>query len=368
MHRIDTSTAQVDKFGTGKNGFTGGNPQTGSLPTALDQDYCDSIQEEICSVIESVGITLDKDNNQQLLGALHAAFAKLASPAFSGAPTAPTAGFGVTTTQIANMTALHAAKSALSGVYSVSGTNSLTVSAAGALVYMTGGTTFTTTLPTGSLLALGQTITLANYSTVDQAVAANGANIIFGGPIAGSVSSISIKPGASIILVSRGNGEWDIIGGTNAVQYASKLGLVSPELSGTPTAPTAAAGTNSTQLATTAFVNSAVNSATASGLLEQTGRLTIPMLIGGVARTIYIMWGRTAASADAEDTVWTVNFPSAFPTTFLTGQVSLRYPASIDGNSAAYFYNESTSGMNIRLDKYSNAVAGFVAHWLVIGY
>ncbi|HHH0832373.1 TPA: hypothetical protein ACPY5W_004314, partial [Yersinia enterocolitica] len=26
MHRIDTPTAQVDKFGAGKNGFTRGNP------------------------------------------------------------------------------------------------------------------------------------------------------------------------------------------------------------------------------------------------------------------------------------------------------------------------------------------------------
>ncbi|EOK6286159.1 hypothetical protein M8806_22220, partial [Escherichia coli] len=28
MHRIDTKTAQKDKFGAGKNGFTRGNPQT----------------------------------------------------------------------------------------------------------------------------------------------------------------------------------------------------------------------------------------------------------------------------------------------------------------------------------------------------
>lgn len=45
MHRIDTPTAQVDKFGAGKNGFTAGNPQTGELPTALDQDFFDSVQE-----------------------------------------------------------------------------------------------------------------------------------------------------------------------------------------------------------------------------------------------------------------------------------------------------------------------------------
>jgi len=70
MHRIDTSTAQKDKFGAGKNGFTGGNPQTGELPTALDADYFDSLQEEISSVIEAAGLTLSKAANSQLKDAI----------------------------------------------------------------------------------------------------------------------------------------------------------------------------------------------------------------------------------------------------------------------------------------------------------
>lgn len=70
MHRIDTTTAQKDKFGSGKNGFTGGNPQTGELPTALDADFFDSIQEEIATVIEAAGISLAKANNAQLLAAM----------------------------------------------------------------------------------------------------------------------------------------------------------------------------------------------------------------------------------------------------------------------------------------------------------
>ena len=44
MHRIDTPTAQRDKFGQGKNGFTRGNPQTGTPATQLDYLYCDAIQ------------------------------------------------------------------------------------------------------------------------------------------------------------------------------------------------------------------------------------------------------------------------------------------------------------------------------------
>lgn len=70
MHRIDTSTAQKDKFGAGKNGFTGGNPQTGELPTALDQDFFDSLQEEIARLIESAGLLLSKSNNDQLQEAI----------------------------------------------------------------------------------------------------------------------------------------------------------------------------------------------------------------------------------------------------------------------------------------------------------
>jgi hypothetical protein len=72
MHRIDTSTAQVDKFGSGKNGFTGGNPQTGVLPTALDADYFDTLQEELAGVIEAAGITLNKSSNSQLTAAIKA--------------------------------------------------------------------------------------------------------------------------------------------------------------------------------------------------------------------------------------------------------------------------------------------------------
>ncbi|MFK3932234.1 hypothetical protein ACI2JB_01375 [Pantoea agglomerans] len=74
MHRIDTSTAQKDKFGAGKNGFTGGNPQTGELPTALDQNFFDSVQEEICGVIEGGGIALNKADRGQMLKALKALF------------------------------------------------------------------------------------------------------------------------------------------------------------------------------------------------------------------------------------------------------------------------------------------------------
>ena len=72
MHRIDTKPAQKDKFGAGKNGFTRGNPQTGTPATDLDDDYFDMLQEELCSVVEASGASLEKGRHDQLLTALRA--------------------------------------------------------------------------------------------------------------------------------------------------------------------------------------------------------------------------------------------------------------------------------------------------------
>ncbi|MEG6014305.1 pyocin knob domain-containing protein [Enterobacter hormaechei] len=66
MHRIDTPTAQADKFGPGKNGFTNGDPATGRRATDLNSDMWDAVQEEICNVVEKSGLALNKDQHDQL--------------------------------------------------------------------------------------------------------------------------------------------------------------------------------------------------------------------------------------------------------------------------------------------------------------
>lgn len=72
MHRIDTPSRQKDKFGAGKDGFTQGDPQTGTQATQISEKFLDSIQEEIASVIEDTdsGATLDKSKNNQLVTAI----------------------------------------------------------------------------------------------------------------------------------------------------------------------------------------------------------------------------------------------------------------------------------------------------------
>ena len=59
-------------------------------------------------------------------------------------------------------------------------------------------------------------------------------------------------------------------------EVAAKADIASPTFTGTPAAPTAAAGTNTTQLATTAFVKTAINGlAVDSDVVHKTGDETI---------------------------------------------------------------------------------------------
>jgi hypothetical protein len=66
-----------------------------------------------------------------------------------------------------------------------------------------------------------------------------------------------------------------------ASAISSKADLNSPALTGTPTAPTAASGTNTTQVATTAFVKSAVDASFTTGMI---------MMWSGTIATIPTGW------------------------------------------------------------------------------
>jgi len=76
MHRIDHPTAvpsQPPAETAGHPGFfTSGSPMSELTATIVTADWANSVQEEISSVIEDAGISLDKTNNRQLLQALNA--------------------------------------------------------------------------------------------------------------------------------------------------------------------------------------------------------------------------------------------------------------------------------------------------------
>ncbi|MDE5878555.1 MAG: hypothetical protein K2G99_00755, partial [Desulfovibrio sp.] len=65
MHRIDSTTATPD------NRFTEGDPTIPVAATTVTADWLNAVQEELCAVIAEAMFPLDKENNSQLLQALH---------------------------------------------------------------------------------------------------------------------------------------------------------------------------------------------------------------------------------------------------------------------------------------------------------
>jgi hypothetical protein len=199
--------------------------------------------------------------------------ANIASPTFTGTPTAPTATPGTNTTQIATTAFVTAAVSASTGATwgSITGTLSSQTdlqsaldaklsSATAATTYypLTGnpsgfltsapvtsvaGKTGAVTLVNTDISGLGTmaTATAADYSTTTVAnglyypLSSNPAGYLTTAP----VTSVAGRTGAITLAVA------DVSGAAP---------LASPTFTGTPTAPTATPGTNTTQLATTAFV------------------------------------------------------------------------------------------------------------------
>lgn len=205
--------------------------------------------------------------------------APLVSPALSGAPTAPTAPTGTSTDQLATTAFVQAAIAAIStGVVSFNGRDgaiTLTqndVSAAGGAIVNSPNFTGVPTAPTA--VPGTNTTQIATTAFVAAAIQA-----------AGGVTSFNSRAGAITLLAS------DLTAAGGAL-------LASPNFSGAPTAPTAAGGTSSTQIATTAFVTSAMGAyvpltgGTMTGDLVMGGQsaigigLTVPANASSITRLV----------------------------------------------------------------------------------
>lgn len=97
---------------------------------------------------------------------------------------------------------------------------------------------------------------------------------------------------------------------TNPVQnkvvntaLGAKAPLASPALTGTPTAPTAAAGTNTTQVATTAFVKTAVDNAI-SGITGIEFEIVQTLPTTGRTGTIYLVSNSGSAPNIYDEYIW----------------------------------------------------------------
>jgi hypothetical protein len=208
--------------------------------------------------------------------------ALLASPAFTGTPTAPTATAGTNNTQIASTAFVTAAVAAgaASGVGSWNtrtGAVTMTaadVSAVGGALLASPAFTGTPTAPTQ---APGDSTTnLATTAFVHAAVTA-----------IGGVTTFNTRAGA-VTLNST-----DITGAGGAL-------LASPAFSGTPTAPTPPAADNSTRLATTAFVPIAST--------------TTPLMDGTAAAGSAAAWSRGDHVHPVDTSRYAASNPSGFQT------------------------------------------------------
>lgn len=131
-------------------------------------------------------------------------------------------------------------------------------------------------------------------------------------------------------------------------QYAASI-LANAALTGTPTAPTAAAGTSNTQVATTEFANPAQTQA-------QTGFVKLP---GGVI----IQWGYTQGAAGA-GTV-TITFPIAFPSSAFIGVCSTANRTAAGSNGYNFTSSLTPTGMVAAFDVQTNGFRG--GYWIAIG-
>jgi hypothetical protein len=136
----------------------------------------------------------------------------------------------------------------------------------------------------------------------------------------------------------------------NAIASAisSKADSASPTFTGTPAAPTASSGANTTQIATTAFVKAAVDTATgALGTMSTQNKGAVDIEGGTIDATV-IGGGTAAAGTFTTATATTVALPSNWTVTVSGGKLTFSSSgtarASIDssgnlivtGNVTAY--------------------------------
>ena len=133
---------------------------------------------------------------------------------------------------------------------------------------------------------------------------------------------------------------WKLLYKVNSSGAFANMSLVSPAMSGTPTAPTAAAGTANTQIATTAFVKSAFKN------------------------FLKITTGVNAGNT------FTVSPPSGFTMSDLAGFIpsihAIYYSGDVDGNDSSYCtYSVGASYITVTVYSSEQRAATY-ANWLAI--
>jgi hypothetical protein len=219
--------------------------------------------------------------------------ALLASPAFIGSPTAPTPPPGDSSTRIAT-TAFVATMTGFAPIASPAFTG----------------------VPTAPTAAVGtNTLQLATTAFVLAAIAAS----------VSGVASFNSRTGAVTLLAA------DISAAGGAL-------IASPAFTGTPSAPTAAPGTNTTQLATAAFVTAAIAAALNANLPNYLP-LTGGTISGTVGLTIAGTGGLSVTASNGMNVTGPITGNNVTATNALSG-----VSAAIGGNGITCAGNAALSG------------------------
>lgn len=150
-----------------------------------------------------------------------------------------------TVTSVATGTGLTGGPITTTGTISLA-TSGVTAGSAGPTAAVTGNEGNTIAVPRITVDEYGRVTALTSYNLTNKDTTYS--------------SQAAASGGTAVSLVTTGE----------KYTWNNKANTASPNFTGTPTAPTATAGTNTTQIATTAFVKTAVDNATAENLLTIT--------------------------------------------------------------------------------------------------
>jgi hypothetical protein len=157
---------------------------------------------------------------------------------------------------IANLGSLQAAS-----LITLTANTTLTASQIGSTILGNSTATISATLPAANSVAAGKQVEFRNINTGTFNILRFGSDTITVN--AGTTTSQVLLLGDYLLLESNGSNSWYAVNGTillptSSTMLANFATLVSPALTGLPTAPTPALGDNTTKLATTAFVKNAI--------------------------------------------------------------------------------------------------------------
>ena len=259
------------------------------------------------------------------------------NPDAGGAGWQPVAVVGYTAISLAGgsatvtLSALQAAPSALAFVGTLTANVNVVMPANAGQQWIivnatSGGYTVTVSTPGGTPLSVPQTGVSAPTS-----VYSDGTNIYNTGVSTAGLAPINSPSltGTPTAPTAGASSNTTQIATTAMVQAAISAAVstlapkASPALSGTPTAPTPALGDNSTLIATTAFVQAATNKSAQS--LAANGYATLP---GG----LILQWGVVGSTPSSPET-YAVTFPIPFPTACFSVVVTLKQSGPLQSPS-----------------------------------